>query len=156
MAVDCPQARAFGADINADGLINEFDVNLLTGGIATGSGDPALDVNLDGNVDTFDLDDWFNAYSFESGVPLAIALVDVDFDQVNTIADLQIIEANLGVFTTNFTDGNLFPDTLVDSVDRDLYVSRGGIVVPEPASGLLVLLGLSAMAFACRAKAAKR
>ena len=127
-------------DFNADGEINRFDVNLLTAEIASGTDDPFLDVNLDGTVNTVDLDQWFLNYSFESGVPLTVALVDVNFDLVNTLADFQIIQANLSIATTDFTDGNLLPDGLVNYADRDLYISRGGLV-PEPSAMVLTGLG---------------
>ena len=131
-------------DFNADGDINGFDVNLLAAEIATGTDDPLLDVNLDGAVDTVDLDQWFLNYSIQSGVPLTVALVDVNFDTVNTLADFQIIQANLSIATTDFTDGNLLPDGLVNYADRDLYINRGG-VVPEPSAVVFAGLGFLAL-----------
>jgi hypothetical protein len=140
-----PASVLANPDFSQDGLLNEVDVNLLTAEIAAGTSNLVFDVNVDGAVNADDLDGWFPLYSTESGVPLATALVDVNFDTVNTIADFQIIQSNLLVATTDFTAGNLNADSLVDVSDRNLYIIRGG-VVPEPATLVLTALGLLAVA----------
>jgi hypothetical protein len=131
----------YAADFDANGALDSGDVNLLTAEIAAETNDPSFDLNDDGLVDTLDLDDWFSAYSDFSSVPLSTALVDVNFDTTNTVADFQIIQVNLLITTTNFTDGNLNADHWVDSLDRDLYIARGG-VVPEPSTLLLAAIGV--------------
>ncbi len=143
-----PPAQAGGVspllvgDIDMDGDIDDVDVNLLTAEVEAGTGDFLFDINGDGLVDLFDLDEWFVIYSSDSGVPLSTALVDVNFDKANTAADFQIIQSNLSQSITDLTGGNLLPDGsgLVNQIDLDLYISRGG-VVPEPSALLLAGLG---------------
>ncbi len=125
-------------DVDADGDLDANDANLLTAEIAAGTNDFFFDVNDDGVVDSLDLDLFFVEYSTFSGVPLATALVDVNFDTLNTSADYDIIINNLSLPLTAFTAGNLFMDGLIDAADVGLYLSRGG-VVPEPATLWLVL-----------------
>jgi hypothetical protein len=131
-------------DFNGDSILGPADVNMLTFEISIDSSDMSFDLNGDNIIGLPDLDWWFGDYSADSGVPLAIALVDVNFDHLNTPEDFEIIQANQLVATTDFTAGNLNADSLVDAADRDLYLSRGG-VVPEPSSLALVGLGLIAL-----------
>lgn len=143
VAVSSSHAGTLIGDIDFDGDLDDVDVNLLTGGIEAGTHDIAFDVDGNGLVTLPDLDLWFDSYSAWSSVPLATALVDVNFDGVNTIADFQIIASSLGSTTTDLTDGNLLPDgsSQVNQSDLDLYISRNG-VVPEPTSIALALVGL--------------
>jgi len=134
-------ATALTGDFDFDGDIDSVDVNLLTAEIESGFHDPTFDVDGDGLVTLPDLDEFFLFYSAESGVPLAIALVDINFDKVNTVADYQILQTNLSALTTDFTSGNLNADSSVDTADRSLYLSRGG-VVPEPMGSTLVLAAI--------------
>lgn len=135
-------ARANGivGDFNNDGLIDSLDADLMTGEIAASTNDPVLDLTSDGLVDLGDLDSWFGHYSSYSGVPLGIALVDVNFDTVNTAADYMTIQFNLLNTSSRFTDGDLNATGIVDTADLDLYISRGG-VVPEPSALSVLLLG---------------
>jgi hypothetical protein len=140
----CEQAMATAAamgDVDLDGDLDADDANLLTAGIAAGSMDLNLDVDFNGVVDSADLDLFFSSYSSENGIPLATALVDVNFDTVNTSADYDIIFNNQGLASTAFTAGNLFVDFGINSLDLNLYLSRGG-VVPEPGT---ICMALSAM-----------
>jgi hypothetical protein len=134
----CPAAYSQIGDVDFDGDLDSDDANLLTAGIAAGSMDSTLDVDGNGLVDTTDLALFFHEYAFSVHIPLATALVDVDCDLQNTSTDYFIIKNNLGLPLTDFTAGNLFVDGSIDVADLSLYISRGG-VIPEPASGLLML-----------------
>lgn len=135
-------ARANGivGDFNYDGLIDVVDADLMTDEIAAGTNLLSFDLTSDGSVDLADLDNWFGHYSSYSGVPLAIALVDVNFDTVNTAADYMTIQFNLLSTSSSFSDGDLNATGIVDTADLDLYMSRGG-VVPEPSTLSVLLLG---------------
>lgn len=130
------------ADINGDALINSQDVDLLASLIGTLG--PDGDLNLNGLVDLADFDLWFELYSIDSGVPVSIAVVDLNFDQVNDPADYAVIFANLSQSTTDFTRGNLNGDSIVSTADIDRYFSLGG--VPEPASMILGVSGFLSLA----------
>jgi hypothetical protein len=126
-------------DVDGNGLLEGEDANLITAAIATGSLDPFSDLDANGTVDNVDLDHFFDSYSAGSGVPLSIALVDINFDMVNTVLDYQILLSNLSVMTTDFTAGNLKIDGVINADDLALYLSRGG-VVPEPSALIQTLL----------------
>ncbi|MEO1495856.1 MAG: dockerin type I domain-containing protein [Planctomycetota bacterium] len=132
-------------DANLDGVVDFQDANLITSIIATPSpGEPTgleADINADGIVTEADLDDFFEAYSFVSGVPVATALVDLNFDGVNDADDYATLLANQSLASTAFTDGNLFIDGVIDPSDIGVYLARGG-VVPEPHAFLLLLVGV--------------
>lgn len=135
-------------DVNEDGELNSLDADLITMAIAAGGSGPIGDITGDGVVTLLDLDVFFENYSSFNGVPLAVALVDVNFDMVNTSADYYIIRNNQGLPLTAFTAGNLLVDGFVNAADLSLYLSRGG-VIPEPATGLL-LAGLILVPLASR------
>lgn len=135
----CPTAYSQIGDVDFDGDLDSVDADLLTAGIAAGSMDFTLDVDGNGLVETTDLDLFFVEYSSMSGVPLATALVDVNFDTQNTSADYFIIKNNLTLSLTAFTAGNLFVDGSIDAADLSLYLSRGG-VIPEPTSAVLMVI----------------
>ena len=134
------QANGLFGDFNYDMIVDIADADLMTGEIAAGTNAVAFDLTDDGVVDLGDLDSWFSYYSTFSGVPLAIALVDVDFSGSNTAWDYHIIQSNLLSSSSSFSDGDLNASGLVDTVDLNLYISRGG-VVPEPSTVSVLLLG---------------
>ena len=141
---------ALVGDFDSDADLDGDNADLLTAENAAATHDFNFDVDGDSLVNLVDLDLWFPLYSTESGVPLATALVDIDFSMVNEVADFQIIQSNLSVATTNFTDGNLNADSVVDVADRNFYISRGG-VVPEPATlTACASLGLVTHGHRCR------
>ena len=111
-------------DFDADGGVNGADANILADGIATGTIQNWFDMDGSGSINPADLDYWFLYYSIDSGVPLATALVDINFDGLNTLADFQVIQSHLAVATTQVTQGNLYADGIVDATDMDLYISR--------------------------------
>jgi hypothetical protein len=143
VSCSAPEASAapfLPGDVDGNGIVNGADIDLLASTIGSTTQLDG-DVNLDGVVDIIDFDQWFQLYSADSGVPLAIALIDVNFDQANTQADYSTIFANLSQLTSYFTRGNLDGNSLVNQADLDLYLSRGGIV-PEPTTAILAAVAI--------------
>jgi hypothetical protein len=143
-------------DFTGDGLCNVDDINALGVEVIAGSNDPQFDLNDDGLVNNADRNEWLELAATENGFGEPYQLGDAD---LNGIADgLDFVEWNANKFsapgpTTPWSDADWDFNNFVDGGDFTAWnankfdpITAGA--VPEPASLLVMLCGVLAMAVA--------
>jgi Dockerin type I domain len=122
-------------DLNLDGLVNIFDLNLVSSN--WGGHGPAGDANKDGTVDIFDI----NLISAHWSVP-----GDVNGDGSVNIFDINLVSSNWG---GPGPGGDANKDGAVNIFDINLisanWTPTGAVGVPEPATWSLALLSALVM-----------
>jgi hypothetical protein len=143
-------------DFNNDGQYDCADVDGLVAEIAAGTHTASFDLTGDGNVDLDDLDAWRTEAGFvltASGNPILEGDANLD----GSVDGLDFIAWNAHRFTNTaeWCAGDFNADGIVDGLDFVLwnsnkFQSSDTIAVPEPASGLLLMLSILGIRLAGR------
>ncbi len=132
-------------DFNDDGVYNCEDVDPLVAQIVSGANDPSFDLTGDGLVNTNDLAAWLvEGGNAEVGGPFLEG--DANLDGSVDVSDFNVWNSNKFEATAAWCLGDFNADGFSDVSDFNLWNSKkfqtSGGVVPEPAAGWLVLLGV--------------
>ncbi len=137
-------------DFNADGVLDASDIDDLTQQVATNSGALEYDLNNDASVNDSDINVWVKDL-FHSWI--GDANLDGEFNSGDLVAVLSsgTYEADVDAV---WSTGDFNGDGRTNSSDLVVALSDGGYeqgpqaavsAVPEPTSGVLLLLGLLAI-----------
>jgi hypothetical protein len=148
------------ADFDNNNIVDGVDFLIWQRGLANGNTHADGDANRDDVVDEIDLAIWESQYG------TTLFNLNADFDEDNDVdgEDFLIWQRGLGVGST-LADGDANGDNVVDAADLAVWEAQYGITplmiatsaatsaVPEPATAVLVLLGLAWLGtVGCRAR----
>ena len=140
-------------DFDGDGVCDVIDIDQLVGGIIAGSDDSALDVNGDGSVDTGDLDEWRSVAATENGFAAPYLQGDSDLSGMVGAGDLNNLALSWTGAPNTWSGGDFTADGVVNAADLNVLglnwqesIPAAAQAVPEPGSGMLLLMACAAMA----------
>ena len=137
-------------DFDNDGIYGCSDVDALVADIASGSNTADFDLNGDGAVNGADLDAWLaEAGEVNIGPGRSFLDGDANLDGVVDVGDFNVWNANNFTGTPAWCSGDFNADGVVDTSDFNIwntnkFTSSDVSTVPEPGSGMLMLLGIGA------------
>ena len=151
MSVEATPIVAGPCDLNADGLCDVDDIDLLTAEILGEANDPVFDVTGDNVVDIADLNQWLSDAATQNGFVEAYLPGDADLDGSVDATDLNRLALNWQQNNSDWSGGDFTTDGVVDSADlnalgvnwRQAIPMASAVSVPEPSASLLMLFGLS-------------
>jgi len=142
-----PLAIALPGDFDNDGVLTAADIDLLATGIRDSSTDLAFDLTGDGTVDLADHSRWTKDLKHAW---LGDANLDGEFDSDDLIFVFQAAKYEVDE-DAGWAEGDWTADGRFDTSDLMAAFSEAGYemgpraavsAVPEPSSGLLVVIGL--------------
>jgi T5SS/PEP-CTERM-associated repeat protein/probable HAF family extracellular repeat protein len=138
----------FPCDVNADGVCDVADIDLLVEEIIAGTNDAGFDLNGDGVVDVADQDEWRSLAAAEHGFSDAYLYGDANLDGAVDASDLNVVGLNWRQTSNGWSQGDFDCSGFVDAGDLNLLalnwqgstpVPAAAQAVPEPSYlGLLV------------------
>jgi hypothetical protein len=135
-------------DVTGDGQCDVTDINSILQNL--GSNNSNLDINGSGTVTLADRDEWLvRAGTRNVGHPYLVG--DINLDGLVDFFDISEFGPKLFTTSDNWNNGEFNGDGVVDGRDFNLLnssknrMAAGASVVPEPASGIALLLGLACM-----------
>ena len=147
-------------DFDDDGDLDGADIDALVDIVAAMSHDSLFDLTGDGLVDADDLGEWLvlgGAANLPSGA--AYIMGDANLDGVVDISDFNTWNSHKFTSTGAWTRGDFSADGFTDISDFNVWNSNkfsaadaGTQAVPQPAAGLLIVLGVWAMLSRSRVK----
>ena len=139
-------------DFNEDGLLNIPDIDLLMDEIGSGGDGPSFDLTGDGSVNDDDRDEWLSIAGTANGLSEPYLVGDSNLDTLVNVSDLNALAVNWLSSQNAWSDGNFTGDA-VNSTDlnelalnwqRSVPIaSAADSTVPEPSTGLLIIIGLA-------------
>lgn len=136
-------------DLTGDGECNLADINGILHNLGTNNA--AFDVNGSGAVTLADRDEWLiRAGNRNVGHPYLVG--DINLDGLVDFFDISEFRPKLFTTSDDWADGEFNGDGFIDGRDFNLLnssknsMAAGASVVPEPASGIALLLGLVCVA----------
>lgn len=146
----------FACDFDADGDCGVDDVDSMlaigpiSGGVAVDSLTERYDMNADGVIDPDDLVEWLSEAALVDGLASPYKTGDANLDGVVNGEDFLVWNANKFTAGTAWSDGDFNGDGNIDGLDfiqwnANKFTSSLPVAVPEPSSGLFVLLGCLAI-----------
>lgn len=139
-------------DFNGDNACNGTDIDMLVANIAIGPPDPSTyDLTNDGMVNLADRDAWLtDAGGMNLPSMASYLLGDANLDGVVDGQDFIAWNTNKFMSVAAWTAGDFNADGVVDGQDfivwnTTKFMSADGSAVPEPAAGLLLLVGLAGL-----------
>ena len=157
MAIFGTMGGGVDGDYDDNGVYDCADIDLLMTTIAAGNYDANLDLNNDGFLDLTDRDLWLaEAGEAELGPGKEFLLGDADLSGAVDGADFIVWNDNKFTAVAGWCNADFDASGAVDGADfitwnDNKFTSSDGVAsVPEPTSGLMLLVGLLAAAFARR------
>ncbi|MCA9217659.1 MAG: PEP-CTERM sorting domain-containing protein, partial [Planctomycetales bacterium] len=146
--VEIRYSLGFGGDFDLDGIIGVADIKALTEQTAAGTNDPIYDLTGDGAVDFDDIQNWVD----EKAVTyFGDANLDREYNSSDLVKVFQAAKYEKGI-PANWCEGDFNGDGFFDSGDLILSFIQNTYeqgprtsahAVPEPASIVLLLVGLT-------------
>ncbi len=144
------QAAAPNIDFNNDGLIDCADVNALTGAIVNGGDVATFDLNADGMINNADMDIWLADGAAANGFTTPYFRGDANLDGSVDVSDFNVWNGAKFTSVAAFCSGDFNADGTVDVSDFNIwngnkFQSSGMAAVPEPGSLLGLLIGVAGL-----------
>ena len=152
--IDGQEPMGVAGDFNDDLLINGVDIDALMNEVAAGTNDAAFDLNTDGLVNDGDRDAWLAIAGPANGFAGPLLVGDSNLDGTIDAADLNATALRWQTDNADWTKGNYSGGNndagdlnamalnWQQSVPLAAAAASGTQSVPEPATHLLILLGL--------------
>ncbi|MCA9266543.1 MAG: PEP-CTERM sorting domain-containing protein [Planctomycetales bacterium] len=136
-------------DFDASTTCNVADLDLLMAGLGSDNG--TFDLDGSGTVTLADRDEWLRQAG-NKNISRAYVIGDTDLNGFVNGGDGSVVAANMFSAVASWANGDFNGDGLVDGLDSNLLNQHKGLrgapanaAVPEPATGLVLLLATAAM-----------
>ena len=142
-------------DFDGDGICDTADIDMITIELAAGGNNLDLDIDGSGAVDTGDIAEWRSVAATENGWAEPYLAGDANLDGSINSADLNKVGLNWQQAQNRFSEGDFNGSGLVDAADLNaiglrwqdsIALAASSAAVPEPASALMLVIGLVALA----------